>query len=764
MLVLVLKSKDGQPVRHRFDKDVIRIGRSADNDLTLTDVSVSRHHCEIRKENNLHFIYDLQSLNGTCVNGQKVKRASLQNNDLLRIGNVEVLVFSQIKRRSGEQSDHFLINKLKGVKILQALNIQSFQNITPPAADGLDEGRETIADGLTTSAQPADPLSYMQEVHRLRRAYRHLLFSYGLTTAISSIESREEFLRRLVKSLFIAFDNVERAFVTGFVPSTETFPVLAGECSPGFEAVGSPLCHTALLLALTDRKALCAENTLESPPGLPEGRVGATKDGVALRSIMCVPLVCQNEALGVIYVENFTKPDCFDDVDLELLCVISVLSATTLKNIELYDRLSRAYDEAYQKFHEQLSLSTTLCELGRALTASLAEEDILRRIVPMLREQIGVIWAGAGLFRPVHKRHNCVFYFCDVTDGAKAALHIEKRSTSLQRSYLLNFVKDVRIVSISDLRRETSPFVPIIRTFPEQVRWCVFAPLVVKKETIGFLVLALADVSHIGDNLLAFINGVAYQSALAFETARLFEAQKEQQAHLREMSNQIIAAQELERKRLARELHDDIGQIFSAIRLHVEALAAQKPAPPVGKTVETLKDLATHGMEELRHISLNLRPPMLNDLGLLPTLNWFAKDYTARYGITVKIQPDVDLEQFKAEFETNLFRIIQEALNNVAKHAGASNVLILLREQAGRLEVRIADDGKGFPVAELDDTAQTARRGFGLLNMKERAGTFNGTFEVISQPATKDKSAGGTTLRFIFPLDTVRPPAPTPAG
>lgn len=757
MIYLIMKNKDGQPVKNQFDQDIVRIGRAIDNDLFLQDVSISRHHCEIRKENNLYFVYDLQSLNGTYVNGQHIKRASLQNNDLLRIGNVESLVQCKFKGKGSDQSDYFLINKVKGVEVLQALSIQSFQDISMPGPL-LEPSIETLVEGVThEELKEEEDRSYKQELHRLRRAYRHLLFSYGLTSSISTIESREEFLSRLVKSLFIAFEKVERAYVTGYASSTESFPIYAEECAPGFESVDVPLCHPALLLSMTDRKALCAVNSLDKWPALPEEAPSPPSGVEPMRSIMCVPLISQNETLGVLYLENFTKPQCFDDVDLELLCVISVLSATAMKNIELYGKITRAYDDAYQKFHEQLSLSTTLCELGRALTSTVEEEDIIRRIIPMLREQMGIRWFGVGLFRESHKRGNCKFFYSALDGDASKPIKLERKDTALQRTYLANFVKDTRILSISDLRRETSPFVPIIRNFPEQSNYCVFAPLIVKKETMGFLVLAVDDAAAIRDNQVSFVNGAAYQAALAFETARLFASLKEQQTQLRQLSNQIIAAQEQERKRLARELHDDIGQIFSAIRLHVESLSGQALAPPGVKAVETLKDLATHGMDELRHISLNLRPPMLDDLGLMPTLNWFAKDYAGRYSINVKIQNEANIDEFDKDFETNLFRIIQEALNNVAKHAQAKNVLIIIREQAGHLEVRIVDDGKGFSIAEQDETKPQGRRGFGLLNMKERGGTFSGSFEIQSKPQS------GTTLKFLFPLGTIRATTPAPS-
>jgi signal transduction histidine kinase len=299
------------------------------------------------------------------------------------------------------------------------------------------------------------------------------------------------------------------------------------------------------------------------------------------------------------------------------------------------------------------------------------------------------------------------------------------------------------------MERETSPLVPLVRVMPHAAKYLIFAALVVQKQTIGFLAMSLSETSHVLDSQLSFINSVAFQTALACENARLFNSLKEQQLQLRRLSNEIINAQEEERKRLARELHDDIGQIFSAMKLHVETMQNTPASGIPDKSVDALTKLAKRGMEDLRHISLNLRPPMLDDLGLLSTLNWYSKDYSSRFNVSVNINNDgVNDRKYDTEFETNLFRIIQEALTNVAKHAEAQNVVIRLKERDTQLDVAIRDDGKGFKTGDLDDS-DGHLHGFGMLNMKERAAMYGGKLHIKSKPGA------GTEIKMSFLLRNI---------
>ena len=334
-----------------------------------------------------------------------------------------------------------------------------------------------------------------------------------------------------------------------------------------------------------------------------------------------------------------------------------------MKNMELYERLALAHDEAYEKFHEQLSLSTTLCELGRGahLRRRGGGHPAPHRAHSFRADSNHVVWRWDFF---VSRKNAAIASFTTAAfpNDSSEEPRIECNYTSIMDSYLSTFVRESRVMSLDDLRRETSPFVPITSALPHEANYCVFAPLVVKQVTVGFLVIAVEDDSQIQDNQLAFINGAAYQTALAFETAhpvRIDQGAAESITPALESNHHGPGAgAQTPRARIARRHRTNLQRHEAARR--IDGRQTRRPARhPRAST--SLKKLAAQGMDDLRHISLNLRPPMLDDLGLIPTLNWFAKDYTSRFNIKATVQVDLTMDEFDPDFETNLFRIIQEA-------------------------------------------------------------------------------------------------------
>lgn len=233
------------------------------------------------------------------------------------------------------------------------------------------------------------------------------------------------------------------------------------------------------------------------------------------------------------------------------------------------------------------------------------------------------------------------------------------------------------------------------------------------------------------------------------EKARLFEAVNQQRTQLRTLTNKLTEVQENERRQLARELHDEIGQALTAI--HINLATIQKELPPASfariqarVTESTL--LANQILEQIRELALDLRPPMLDDLGLVPTLRWYLKRYSTR----LKIETELILigldTRLASEIETALYRVSQEALTNTAKHAAASKVCVELTYHASTVNVAIADNGRGFDVAEVLARAGQPH-GMGLLSMRERVTLLGGTFDLAVQPGQ------GTRLTFSIPLE-----------
>ena len=216
---------------------------------------------------------------------------------------------------------------------------------------------------------------------------------------------------------------------------------------------------------------------------------------------------------------------------------------------------------------------------------------------------------------------------------------------------------------------------------------------------------------------------------------------------LRDLSRKLMTSQEEERRLIAMELHDGIGQTLSAIKFKVEngleamdgkeSDACLRSQPPVVSMVQ-------QAVEEVRRICQNLRPPILDDLGILATISWFCRGFKAVYeGISVEKEIMVTEEDVPSHIKISIFRVLQEALNNIAKHSGADLARLVLKREAEWVVLLIEDNGKGFDVDAALKPKETG--GMGLFSMKERATLAGGSLEIGSTPGK------GTRIRALFP-------------
>jgi len=211
------------------------------------------------------------------------------------------------------------------------------------------------------------------------------------------------------------------------------------------------------------------------------------------------------------------------------------------------------------------------------------------------------------------------------------------------------------------------------------------------------------------------------------------EALRKSDKELRVLSNQLLSAEEKERKRIARELHDGIGQALSAIKFSVEnaLLELRAAANPLNlESLEAVIPLTQKTIEEVRRIVKDLRPSILDDLGILATIRWFCREFQNVYSKTrIEITIEVEEHEVPPHLKTTIYRIMQEALNNVAKHSRAHLVQLQLKKTGSRLNLIIHDDGQGFDVDKAI-ALETSCRGFGLASMRERAELSGATFSI----------------------------------
>ncbi|HYJ04250.1 MAG TPA: MEDS domain-containing protein [Chthoniobacterales bacterium] len=228
------------------------------------------------------------------------------------------------------------------------------------------------------------------------------------------------------------------------------------------------------------------------------------------------------------------------------------------------------------------------------------------------------------------------------------------------------------------------------------------------------------------------------------ERKRAAEQLEEVNRQLRILSRQLFHIQEEERRHLARELHDEIGQTLTAAKINLKIIAPDVPAEIRGRLEDSIQ-LLDRLLRQVRELSLNLRPPLLDELGLVPTLRWLVDQRAQRAGLRIAFTTNVDSLEIDSDVQTACFRVAQEAITNIIRHSGAKNVAVELRREAERLWLKVRDDGAGFDPGEIQQRlAQHST--LGLVSMKERASLVRGGLEIDSAPGQ------GTEIRAWFPL------------
>lgn len=214
---------------------------------------------------------------------------------------------------------------------------------------------------------------------------------------------------------------------------------------------------------------------------------------------------------------------------------------------------------------------------------------------------------------------------------------------------------------------------------------------------------------------------------------------------LRALSSQVITAQEEERKRISRELHDETAQSLTSLLVGLRLLQAARDLEDVKLGAAELRELTARTLEEVRKLAVELRPTTLDHLGLVAALEWYSREYAERLDAVVDFKSEGLAERLASEVELVVYRVVQEALTNIARHAEATRVAIrLVFEEAG-VAVTVEDNGRGFDLAEATSSRE---RGLGLFGMRERVELVGGTFNIATAPGA------GTSIRVRVPVTT----------
>lgn len=280
---------------------------------------------------------------------------------------------------------------------------------------------------------------------------------------------------------------------------------------------------------------------------------------------------------------------------------------------------------------------------------------------------------------------------------------------------------------------------------PEHKDICV--PLAVRGKVLGGMNIRLPAEKGITDNVVQLLTSVGGQISVAVENARLFEAVDLHRERLRVLGARLAEAEDAERKQLARELHDQVGQNLTALGINLNIIRSQLPDDQAKSLMTTMDEsiaLVEQTAERIRDLMAELRPPMLDDYGLVATLRWFGEQFGSRTALSVSIFGEEPVPRLAPTTENALFRVVTEALTNVAKHAGATKADVSVECSDEAVRIMVLDDGKGFNPRLEADVGEEG--GWGLITMVERIESVGGRLWIESEPSQQ-----GTKVFAVVP-------------
>jgi signal transduction histidine kinase len=395
--------------------------------------------------------------------------------------------------------------------------------------------------------------------------------------------------------------------------------------------------------------------------------------------------------------------------------------------------------EMCHQLHDERARVQTLLEMAQTASSTLELDEVVRRVS---EEMVAVLGVDGCEFHLVDQEQRSTVFVERPSDwSSRASLSFDS-----YRGVFHEMLRTREPVTCYDMLSD--PRFPGYRARKLGYKSALALPLMVKDKVLAVVgAHTLHDYRHFTEDEIALARGMGNVLGLVVRSAELYEGLRQEQHARGELLAKTITAQEDERKRIARELHDQTSQDLAALLLSLDTCAFGLAAGTPGSQqhLDTAKSIAGTMLENTRRLINDLRPSLLDDLGLAAAIDWYGEHRLRPMGIALDLQYDQMQGRLPGFLETALFRIMQEALTNVVKHADASRVRVTLEvdNQAAFLTVR--DNGRGFqdPVTTL---APTERQGLGLRGMRERVSTLGGEMRVESAPGR------GTALMVRVPL------------
>ncbi len=440
--------------------------------------------------------------------------------------------------------------------------------------------------------------------------------------------------------------------------------------------------------------------------------VGFPQNHPPMKSFLGVPIVLRGVAYGNLYLTEKMGEQDFTDEDSELSQLLAAQAAVAIENARLYESSTR-----------WLRRFESLNEVGNALSSELELEPLLALVARRLHELVDaklvlIALPEGDLLRVAAAEGESAYG----VGGMELALGDSKAGRVLERG------RSERIDSLLD-----DPEVDQQAIRRLGVHSALYVPLMVRGRAIGVVIAhdKQGATPVFSEDDLRLAESLAARAAVAVDLSERVG---------RDSVRRVVEAQELERARLARELHDETGQALTSILLGLKPLEQTVDSTEAREALASVRELVISTLQDVRRLAVELRPSALDDFGLVPAVERLTDTFREQSGLQVDLESQLGEERLAREAETTLYRVIQEALTNVIKHAGAERVSILLQRKHSAVVAVVEDDGSGFDPGSTRDDA------LGLAGMRERVSLAGGRLQVESSPGS------GTTVVVEVPV------------
>jgi signal transduction histidine kinase len=448
-----------------------------------------------------------------------------------------------------------------------------------------------------------------------------------------------------------------------------------------------------------------------------------------MKSFLGVPIIVNGKPFGRLYLTEKIGGRWFTKQDEKLALLLAAQAAATIERAILSEQANR----------------TGMLELLNNLIGKLSRLTDERSVLETATEGIHAALPFAEVATVLYRPDESLSLLC-FPEGSRLGLQLRRPCLKVHRTPFVICMQEKKPLMLTHMEVEKAK-TPFERWLVRRgFQSLIAVPVATGDQVLGVIFAAAIQPDAFSRDDLTFLQTISDHVAVALTNARLLQELREKERVRGLLLTKVVTAQEEERRRISHELHDQIGQLLTALLIQLQLLERDISEPSALERLKMLKQLAEEISSYLHHIAWELRPPALDELGLMAALERVTEEWSKRFNIPCELVVNGSInDDVQPEVTIGVFRIVQEALTNIAKHAKATYARVSIQQEDSELVVTVEDNGVGFKVSDILRHPDENKR-LGLLGMMERAAMLSGTLNIDSKPGK------GTKVQLRIPV------------